>query len=224
MSFFEKLRSAKRLIQFVAELYSNNALQQDIQRKWHKRNLNNFTTINISGIQMLPDDITVGNYTYGKLNITVFNEKSHGLHIGHFCSIADGNRFLLGGSHDYHRFSTYPFKAMFLSQDEDAPQDPILIEDDVWIGENVTIFPGIVLRRGTIVAAGSIVTKSSEPYSIIGGIPAKLIKHRFLPPIIQKLNLIDYSKLTPDIIKGEMSLLYQSITEDNVDDIVKRLQ
>lgn len=56
---------------------------------------------------------------------------------------------------------------------------PVVIEDGVWIGANVTILKGVTIGRGSVVAAGAVVTKSCEPYSIIGGVPAKLIKMRF---------------------------------------------
>lgn len=52
----------------------------------------------------------------------------------------------------------------------------VVIECDVWIGCNVTILKGVIIGRGSIVAAGSVVTKSCPPYSIIGGVPAKVIK------------------------------------------------
>lgn len=58
---------------------------------------------------------------------------------------------------------------------------PVVIEDDVWVGANVTILKGVTIGRGSVVAAGAVVTKSCEPYSIIGGVPAKLIKMRFTP-------------------------------------------
>ena len=56
---------------------------------------------------------------------------------------------------------------------------PVVIEDDVWCGANVTILKGVTIGRGSVVAAGAVVTKSFPPYSIIGGIPAKLLKMRF---------------------------------------------
>lgn len=56
---------------------------------------------------------------------------------------------------------------------------PVIIEDDVWAGANITILKGVTIGRGAIIAAGSVVTKSCPPYSIIGGIPAKIIKYRF---------------------------------------------
>ncbi len=54
----------------------------------------------------------------------------------------------------------------------------IVIEDDVWIGANAVITSGVVLAKGTIVGAGAVVTKSTSPYSIVGGVPAKKIGER----------------------------------------------
>lgn len=56
---------------------------------------------------------------------------------------------------------------------------PVVIEDDVWCGANVTILKGVTIGRGSVVAAGAVVTKSFPPYSIIGGVPARLLKMRF---------------------------------------------
>lgn len=55
----------------------------------------------------------------------------------------------------------------------------VTIEEDVWCGANVVILKGVTIGRGSVVAAGAIVTKSCPPYSIIGGVPAKVLKHRF---------------------------------------------
>lgn len=55
----------------------------------------------------------------------------------------------------------------------------VVIEDDVWAGANVTILKGVTIGRGSIIAAGAVVTKSCPPYSIIGGVPARVLKFRF---------------------------------------------
>lgn len=64
---------------------------------------------------------------------------------------------------------------------EKLPQNdaPVIIEDDVWCGANVTILKGVTIGRGSVIAAGSVVTKSCPSYSIIGGVPAKILKRRF---------------------------------------------
>jgi maltose O-acetyltransferase len=59
-----------------------------------------------------------------------------------------------------------------------AEYGEILIEDDVWIGGRSVILPGVRLAKGTVVAAGAVVTKSTEPYSIVAGVPAKRVGER----------------------------------------------
>lgn len=54
----------------------------------------------------------------------------------------------------------------------------IVIEDDVWIGYNAIILGGVTIGTGAVIAAGAVVTENVEPYSIVGGVPAKLIKKR----------------------------------------------
>lgn len=64
-------------------------------------------------------------------------------------------------------------------QDKDKPSGydhDVVIEKDVWIGSNVTILEGVTIGRGCTIAAGAVVTKSSPPYSIVGGVPARFIK------------------------------------------------
>lgn len=56
---------------------------------------------------------------------------------------------------------------------------PVTIEDGVWVGANVTILKGVTIGRGSVVAAGAVVTRSCPPYSIVGGVPARVIKMRF---------------------------------------------
>jgi len=65
-----------------------------------------------------------------------------------------------------------------INQQGEAPENPIIIGDDVWIGTRVLILPGVKIGNHSIIAAGSIVTKSCEPYSVIAGTPAKIIKKR----------------------------------------------
>ena len=56
---------------------------------------------------------------------------------------------------------------------------PVIIEDDVWAGANITILKGVTIGRGCVIAAGAVVNKSMPPYSIIGGLPARVLKRRF---------------------------------------------
>lgn len=73
----------------------------------------------------------------------------------------------------------------------------IVIEDDVWIGGNVCVKSGVTIRRGSIVAAGSVVTHDVPPYSIVGGVPAKIIRSR-LPDVLSD-DAGDHTENTPSI-------------------------
>lgn len=87
-----------------------------------------------------------------------------------------------------HRIDIIGKYIIDVTVEEKLPENdaPVVIEDDVWCGANVTILKGVTIGRGSVVAAGAVVTSSFPPYSIIGGVPAKLIKMRFSKEEIHK--------------------------------------
>lgn len=76
---------------------------------------------------------------------------------------------------------TYSKKSRFKEEKyaDEASKIRVIIGNDVWIGANVTLLEGITIGDGAIIAAGSVVTKDVDPYSIYGGVPARLIRKRF---------------------------------------------
>lgn len=86
------------------------------------------------------------------------------------------NLTIITGDHNVSVLGNYICETMWKRPEDD--QD-VTIESDVWIGCNVTILKGVTIGRGSVVAAGAVVTKSCPPYSVIGGVPAKVIKKRF---------------------------------------------
>ena len=189
------------------------------RRNWRKKNRHNGTTM----INMFQSDkVSVGNYTYGKLTVFSDNEKEH-LFIGHFCSIAPGVTFVL--EHPTNHISTFPFKVKALKSEkrEAVSKGNIVVEDDVWIGTNATILSGVHIGQGAIIAAGSVVTKDVEPYAIVGGVPAKTIKYRFEPEMIEQLLKIDYSKLDYNLILEHQGELYCNLEDvDQLDWLPKK--
>lgn len=149
-------------------------------------------------------NIIVGDYTYYDdfENVENFekNVKYHfdfisdQLIIGKFCMIASDVKFIMNGAnHLTDSLSTYPF-AIFGNGWENAMEGKtypkkgdINIGNDVWIGYNATIMSGVTIGDGAIIAANSTVIKDVEPYSIVGGNPAKEIKKRFSKAVILKL-------------------------------------
>jgi len=177
-------------------------------------------------------NIIVGDYTYyddfENVNNFEKNVKYHfdftgdKLIIGKFCMIASGVKFIMNGAnHLTDSLSTYPF-AIFGKGWEKAMEGKvypnkgdIIIGNDVWIGHNATIMAGVKIGDGAIIATNSTVVKNVEPYSIVGGNPAKEIKKRFPDETIDKLLKLkwwDWSieKITENI---------QNLTDNKIENI-----
>jgi tetrahydrodipicolinate N-succinyltransferase len=75
----------------------------------------------------------------------------------------------------------------FVSDDKFPGSAETIIGNDVWIGANVLIRDGVSIGDGAVIAAGAVVTKNIQPYAIVAGVPAKLVRYRFSDEIIQEL-------------------------------------
>lgn len=118
------------------------------------------------------------------------------LKIGKFCSIACGAKFIFNcANHTLKSLSTYTFPLFF--EEWDLPKSEvatawdnkgdIVIGNDVWIGYDAVIMAGVHIGDGAIIGTRAVVTKDVEPYSIVGGIPAKEIRKRFSSETIAHL-------------------------------------
>lgn len=126
-----------------------------------------------------------GKYSYGNPKIFSFGSNTK-LKIGNFCSIENGCKVYIGGNHRTDWVTTYPFGHInqnifnnFNGDGHPSTKGDVIIENDVWIGENVTIMSGVTIGNGAVIANNSHVVKNVEPYSIVGGNPAKMIKNNF---------------------------------------------
>lgn len=160
-----------------------------------------------------------GEYTYGEPTIMSWDYSTK-LKIGKFCSIARGVVFLLGGEHRVDWVSTFPFN-IFLpnwptinnATGHPRTKGDIEIGNDVWIGQNSLILSGVKIGNGAVIAASSVVTKDVEPYSIVGGNPARLIRYRFDTDTISKLQSIKWWDFPIDEIEANARFLTSSPEE-----------
>jgi acetyltransferase-like isoleucine patch superfamily enzyme len=142
----------------------------------------------------------IGRYTYLAGNNRVFNA-----HIGAFCSIAE-NVSIGHAEHPYTEFSTSPvfykednpFLVTKFVKKDIAEYSKTVIGNDVWIGLNAYIKTGITIGDGCIIGAGAVVTKNVDPYSIVAGVPAKLIKKRFDDKTIKQLQTDNWWNMSED--------------------------
>lgn len=149
----------------------------------------------------------IGRYTYGY--DTLLKDFPIIEKIGRFCSINESAKVVI--NHSLDAVTTHSFLDMraFFSRDISEKRKqlvnkygkysnnhsweysnirnnpPVVIGNDVWIGANVVILPGVIIGDGAVCAAGTVVTHDVEPYAIVGGVPAKVIKYRFEPHLIE---------------------------------------
>lgn len=118
--------------------------------------------------------------------------------IGKFCAIARGAKFIMNGAnHQMTGFSTYPFYIFGGGWEGAAPapgelpyKGDTIIGNDVWIGYDALLMPGVRIGNGAIISARSVVTSDVPPYAIVGGNPARIIRHRFPDHIVNALEQI----------------------------------
>jgi virginiamycin A acetyltransferase len=182
-------------------------------------------------------NIIVGDYTYyddfDKVENFEKNVKYHfdfvsdKLIIGKFCMIASDVKFIMNGAnHLTDAITTYPF-AIFGNGWEKAMdgktypnKGDIVIGNDVWIGYNATIMAGVTVGNGAIIAANATVTKNVEPYTIVGGNPAQVIKKRFTEEKIRMLLTIKWWDWNIETITQNL----QHLTSNDVDSLLPLLK
>lgn len=86
------------------------------------------------------------------------------------------NVTIMGGDHNTSQIGEFMYDVKVKLPENDLP---IVIENDVWIGSGSIILKGVTVGQGSIVAAGALVNKNVQPYTIVGGVPAKVLKNRF---------------------------------------------
>lgn len=178
-------------------------------------------------------NIIIGDYTYYYDQDDVYNFKKNILYhfdvimdkliIGKFCQIGTAVKFIMnGGNHKFDGMSSYPFKAFGGSwasiQTVGQIKGNTIIGNDVWIGYGATLMPGVLIGDGAIIGALSCVTRNVDPYTIVGGNPATVIRKRFDEDTINFLLKIKWwdwpiDKITdfaPAIVIGDKKKLEES--------------
>ena len=131
------------------------------------------------------------------------------IEVGKYCSLAKCT-FVYDGNHNLNYASTYPFKEIGLVKDAHPNQMiklPSKVGNDVWIADDVIIHSGIIIGDGSIIAGQSVVTKDVPPYAVVAGNPARIVKYRFSPDIIQRFINVKWWDLPESIVISKLACI-----------------
>ncbi|KAF2081183.1 CatB-related O-acetyltransferase [Flavobacterium sharifuzzamanii] len=135
--------------------------------------------------------------------------------IGKYCQIG-ADVAIHSSNHPIHYLSTYINKNLFDGELNSLKENKkVVIGNDVWIGHNVIIVGNVTIGNGAILAAGSVITKDVLPYSIVGGVPAKIIKKRFSENVIQEIEELQWWNYSESEIKKIKPLFFKDFENKN---------
>lgn len=196
-----------------------------LQRLRRGRNPLNETRVHLAKLAKAYG-FSIGAYSYGRPKVR-FPESGRSLTIGRYCSIADKVEILLGGDHRLDWASTYPFAALRGHfPDADPPEDyhssrgDVVIGHDVWLGSGCMILSGVTVGHGAVVAAHAIVTRDVPPYAVVAGNPARVVRTRFAPEVVEALVAEAWWDRSP----AEVSDLIPLLQSDRIEDLLTALR
>lgn len=153
-------------------------------------------------------ETTMGDYSY-----VVGDSQIIYATIGKFANIAAHTR-INPGNHPHWRACQHHFQyrseSYDLGPDDDSFFDwrrstPVALGHDVWIGHGAVVMPGVTVGSGAIVGTGAVVTRDVEPYTIVGGVPAAVIRRRVSPATEARLMAIAWWDWTHDMLRERMA-------------------
>ena len=190
--------------------------------------------VSFEGHNVLMKNTVVVNSHIGEGTYINDDSKIYNCKIGRYCSIAD-NVCIVLGKHPIDKFTSmhpafyydttsqlsftfHKGKGLFDCK-QTAKSDSrynVVIGNDVWIGSHVLILGGITIGDGAVIAAGAVVTCDVEPYSVVGGVPANLIKYRFSRYIINSLLVCKWWNRSFEDIQNNYTEINNLVNDSNL--------
>ena len=130
--------------------------------------------------------------------------------IGSFCSGGPGVLFICAAEHRVDTATTFPIQFVD-GKIRNAPgtvgKGPITVGHDVWLGARCIILGGVTIGNGAVVGAGSIVTSDIPPYAVAVGNPARVIRYRFAPEVIERMQPLQWWNWRDALLRDRVALL-----------------
>jgi acetyltransferase-like isoleucine patch superfamily enzyme len=123
--------------------------------------------------------VEIGADTYINANLVLYDDYAGLVRFGARVAVAHNVTIVASQGPNNSRLGDHPFV-----REQLAITAPVTIEDDAWLGTGCIILPGVTVGRGAIVGAGAVVTRDVEPYTIVAGIPARVVRRLDAPPEI----------------------------------------
>lgn len=162
----------------------------------------------------------IGRGTYGGLAVRDWNEGTT-LRIGAFCSLAKGVQVFLGGNHNTHLVTTYPFSALWPAAralgGHPVSRGDVNIGNDVWIGAEAMILSGVSIGDGAVIGARAVVSRDVPAYAIVAGNPAQPVGRRFDEAVAARLLAVRWWDWDDARIERALPWLLSERIEDFLD-------
>jgi chloramphenicol O-acetyltransferase type B len=159
---------------------------------------------------ILEDGVTLGHVDIDSPNLTIgaytyIRSKSHlslVSSIGRFCSLGTG--VIIGQekhTHPTNWLSSHPFQYTAAPLTYCAKTDMAKVGHDVWIGSHAMVLEGVTVGTGAVIATRAVVVEDVPPYAIVAGVPAKVVRFRHSPKMIERILASRWWEIEVDILK-----------------------
>ena len=213
-------------ILYRAYCIENHRIRKIIHSIVEKLEMGEFYSLTLRRIFEDYHQVSIGMYTHGGCFEPFHMDRR--TTIGRYCSIARSAR-IMNRNHPLHFKSTHGLffnSKLCLCEEDLVEYTSLTIGSDVWIGEGAIVMPSVKeIGHGAVVAAGAVVNKNVPPYAVVVGNPARVVRFRFPPPVIEELLASKWwEKSLEELIAEGIEIFQRSYSSDQESAVIAQSQ